>query len=387
MKIPDELKKRNYLKVCLTGGPCSGKTTVLTAIKHQFSGNYQVFEVPEVGTIAYQAGVNLVPSNYTKEEHRIFTYGICKAQIDLENYFEILSTVQKKPVLIFTDRGVADNFAYTEPENKTLIMQEHNWTNEYISDERYDLVVYMVTAASGAVEFYGSANNEARSETPEEAIALDDRNQCEYISHPNLRIIDNTSKGIGEKISRVLNVISAFLEKKPETFHVKNFLLKNGFSIEELQKRVQHHHFRHEITRLTVSEKEKVVRWVVKKFERGFINPTFEVVSQKVKDDETDSMHEVHQSITEKEFLEYLALKDPSFRTLTKQGSAFCWKNGYEHNVISVGGILDKNGVERFMMRILRDTHFLPKMDLPDFATGAEEQKIDQFSFLQAHNF
>lgn len=42
---------------------------------------------------------------------------------------------------------------------------------------RYDLVIHLVTAADGALDFYTTANNDTRKETPEQAIANDTRVQ------------------------------------------------------------------------------------------------------------------------------------------------------------------------------------------------------------------
>jgi hypothetical protein len=49
----------------------------------------------------------------------------------------------------------------------------------------------LVTAANGAVEFYTSANNEARYESPNDAIELDKKLINAWVGHPHFSIIDN----------------------------------------------------------------------------------------------------------------------------------------------------------------------------------------------------
>jgi chromosome condensin MukBEF complex kleisin-like MukF subunit len=39
-----------------------------------------------------------------------------------------------------------------------------------LRDNRYEAVIHLVTAADGAEKFYDSLSNEARYETPEEAV-------------------------------------------------------------------------------------------------------------------------------------------------------------------------------------------------------------------------
>lgn len=63
----------NVYKICITGGPCSGKTTGMNYIRQRFSPNYIVYNVPEVATMAVTAGVNIIPSSFTEESHKKFT--------------------------------------------------------------------------------------------------------------------------------------------------------------------------------------------------------------------------------------------------------------------------------------------------------------------------
>lgn len=110
--------EQKVFKVCLTGGPCSGKTTSLARILQYFSNEFIVYTLPEVATITFTSGVTIVPTDFTEDNHKNFTRSICQMQIDIEKYFENIASIQKKKVIIVVDRGVMDNFAYATPECK-----------------------------------------------------------------------------------------------------------------------------------------------------------------------------------------------------------------------------------------------------------------------------
>ena len=105
------------------------------------------------------------------------------------------------------DRGTMDTRAYVTEDDWQMILEENDWSNWKLRDERYDLIVHLVTAADGAEEFYTLSNNKARSESPLEARQLDERLRMAYLGH-NLRIIDNSSPGgFKSKIRRVMDCI------------------------------------------------------------------------------------------------------------------------------------------------------------------------------------
>lgn len=76
--------------------------------------------------------------------------------------------------------------------------------------QSYDAVFHLVTAAKGAEAHYTTANNLARTETVQEAAALDDRLIAAWAAHPHLRVIDNSSC-FEEKMNRLVHEIALFL--------------------------------------------------------------------------------------------------------------------------------------------------------------------------------
>lgn len=105
--------------------------------------------------------------------------------MDHEDYFEKIASIQKKDVLIITDRGCMDNLAYVGKDAREIIFKETGWTKELIRDSRYDLVLHLVTAAKGAEDFYTQSNNEARRETIEEAQFMDQMTELVWSGHHN----------------------------------------------------------------------------------------------------------------------------------------------------------------------------------------------------------
>ena len=60
-------------KICLTGGPCAGKTSSMVHLKEKLSSKYIVYVLPEVAAMTVGSGVTIIPSEFTPETHKIFT--------------------------------------------------------------------------------------------------------------------------------------------------------------------------------------------------------------------------------------------------------------------------------------------------------------------------
>lgn len=84
------------------------------------------------------------------------------------------------------DRGTMDNFAYIKTDSD-IVMQKLGLDLIELRETRYDMVIHMKTAADGAEEFYSLENNQARSESKEEAIELDKKIQAQWEGHHNFQ--------------------------------------------------------------------------------------------------------------------------------------------------------------------------------------------------------
>ena len=141
-----------------------------------------------------------------------------------ESICEQAAKTSEQKTIIVCDRGALDNKAYMTDEEFNALLKEVN-TSEVELRDNYGAVFHLVTAAKGAVEFYTTANNSARTETPEQAIDMDDKTIAAWTGHPHLRIIDN-STDFDEKIRRLIVEITSYLGE-PEPFEIeRKFLIE-----------------------------------------------------------------------------------------------------------------------------------------------------------------
>lgn len=208
-------------KIVITGGPCAGKTTAMNRIQGVFSKlGYTVLFVPETatelitgGVAPWTCGTNV---DYQKcqmqlqlEKERIFAYGA--------------STMPAEKILLVCDRGALDNKAYMNEADFQLVLDGIG-CNEVELRDSYDAVFHLVTCAKGAEEFYTLENNGARTETVEQAVALDDKIVAAWTGHPHLKIIDNATD-FEEKIRRLVFEISSFLGEQGPMEVKRRFLI------------------------------------------------------------------------------------------------------------------------------------------------------------------
>ena len=218
-------------KIVITGGPCAGKTTGMSWIQNEFTKlGYVVIFIGETATELISGGV----APWTTETN--LDYQICqmRLQLEKEKVFEIASQKMKggDKVLVVCDRGTMDNKAYMSSEDFARALKVLN-LNETELLGRYDAVFHLVTAAKGASEFYTTANNQARTETVEQAIEKDDRLISAWTGHTHFRVIDNTC-GFEDKMKKLIAEISAFLGE-PEPLEIERKYLVEYPDIEFLE--------------------------------------------------------------------------------------------------------------------------------------------------------
>ena len=223
-----ELVKIN--KIVLTGGPCAGKTTALTWISNYFSKRgYSVLFVPETATELITNGVTpwTLKTNY---DYQIYQFRLQKIKEQI--FDDAAKKMKNNKVLIVCDRGILDNKAYMKDIEFKRILKEMG-TNEIKERDSYDAVFHLVSATKGKEEFYTLSNNDARTESLEDARKLDDRIISAWTGHPHFRIIDNSVE-FEEKLERLLKEIALFLGE-PEPYEIERKFLIYYPSIKELE--------------------------------------------------------------------------------------------------------------------------------------------------------
>lgn len=203
----EEVHSVSVNKIVITGGPCAGKSTGMTWIQNAFSTRgYTVLFVPETATELISGGV----APWTCASNVEYQKCQLKLQIEKEKVFEhAANSMKSDKVLIVCDRGALDNKAYMNDAEFALALQ-YTGTNEVELRDEYDAVFHLVTAAKGAEKYYTTANNTARTETVEQAAALDDKLIAAWTGHPHLRVIGNETDFEG-KMKHLVAEIAAFL--------------------------------------------------------------------------------------------------------------------------------------------------------------------------------
>lgn len=222
----------NPIEIVLTGGPGSGKTTGMAhLVDHLTARGWRVLVVPEVATLLLTGGVgdlaHLAATDrtaYLDVQQRLVAM-----QWSLRAHFRRLATSLAADgegaggvgadgkVVILHDRAVLDNAAYMDADEFTGVVDQALAKTPAEVAAAYDAVIHLVTAADGAAEHYTLANNEARSETPEAAVALDRAVQDSWLGHPHFTVVGNpVSGGFEAKLTRLLvAVLNALGEPEP----------------------------------------------------------------------------------------------------------------------------------------------------------------------------
>ena len=208
-------------KIVITGGPCAGKTTAMNRIQGVFTKlGYTVLFVPETATELITGGVAPWTCGTNVE------YQKCQMQLQLEKeriFTQGALTMPTEKILLVCDRGALDNKAYMTQEDFDLVLDAVGH-NEVELRDSYDAVFHLVTCAKGAQEFYTLENNGARTETVEEASALDDKIIAAWTGHPHLKIIDNATD-FEYKIKRLLDEMTSFLGEESPRDIKRRFLI------------------------------------------------------------------------------------------------------------------------------------------------------------------
>jgi thymidylate kinase len=199
--------QKNIVKIVITGGPCGGKSTVLKSIKEALEkAEYKTFIAQEMATRLFESGVEISEKGISLYQ---FQEQLLLRQIDEENFIKNLAeTHNYDNVVILCDRGIMDGQAYISEEDFDKILTNNGYTR-HARDERYDVIIHLVTTAYGAEKFY--KNNKVRKDTIIEARILDDKIKEVWKPHHYVQIIDN-STCFQEKIDRTIKTIFSFLQ-------------------------------------------------------------------------------------------------------------------------------------------------------------------------------
>ena len=316
IKRPENQK---IYKICLTGGPCAGKTTSLTFLSQKLTEKgFRVFSVPEIPTLTKQGGGMIIMGGLSQENIMKFQQYLMKIQMKTEDYFTELAILSGQPSIILCDRGVIDPYAYMEEGVWRTILDSQGWNMLSLRDKRYDAVVHLVTAADGAEEFYSSATNEARYEDLTAAKFIDKRTQLAWIGHPRLSIIDNSVKGFDNKIKRVYCAVSGAVGLPLPDVAYRKYLLKE-FTIPENLKVEK---FILEVTFIQSESKEKEMK-IRKRTQNGLSKYSYSEKTRINGEKGTETQRELNA----RSYMILLAQKDETRNVVVKERNCFIWEH------------------------------------------------------------
>lgn len=170
---------RRRCRIVLTGGPGGGKTTAADLFRREIGE--RVVIVPESATILFAGGF---PRSTEVEAKRAVQRAIFQVQRNLE---DVQSALFPERVLL-CDRGTIDGAAYW-PEGDGDFFRVMGTTFEQ-ELARYDAVVFFETAAVAGQTIEGG--NPVRTESQEEAVALDRKLRSLWSRHPRFLVVPHT---------------------------------------------------------------------------------------------------------------------------------------------------------------------------------------------------
>jgi len=204
VKDPIPPTKRIH-KLVLTGGPCGGKTTGQAHLATFFESlGWKVFRVPETATVLMSGGISFGELN--EEQVLDFQEHLVSTMMALEDTYFSMAEKCTQNVLIIADRGTMDASAFISRDAWEKILTKLGLEDIEISDNRYNHIVHMQSAAIGAEKFYTTEDHTARFEGIELARERDNRAMEAWRDHPYVDIIDNRSD-FDSKINRLIDVV------------------------------------------------------------------------------------------------------------------------------------------------------------------------------------
>ena len=318
LQLREGKKPMHIVKIVITGGPCAGKTTGLSWIQNAFSSRgWRVLFVPETATELISGGV----APWTCGSN--LDYQKCQVQLQLEKeriFWQAAETMQDEKILIVCDRGVMDNKAYMSEVDFQAVLNALSLDTVSLRDG-YDGVFHLVTAAKGAEKFYTLANNQARTETPEQARELDDKLIAAWTGHPHLRVIGNESD-FETKMKRLVAEIAALLGE-PEPFEIERKYLIEYPDISWLESLPNCHKVDIIQTYLLSANGDEVR--VRQRGENGSY-ACYKTVKRSISG---LKRVEIEERLTEREYLSLLMEADPALHPIRKTRYCLTWENQY----------------------------------------------------------
>ena len=193
------LPMQRRCRIALTGGPGGGKTTAADLFRRELGDGVVI--VPESATILFAGGF---PRGHEIDAARSVQSAIFHVQRSVE---DVQSARYPERVLL-CDRGTIDGAAYWPNGDKDFFAAMGTTFEAEL--QRYDAVVFFETAAVAGDSIEGG--NPVRSESLEEAVALDARLRSLWSHHPRFSLVPHSSSFL-RKITVGLGLLQSIVEQ------------------------------------------------------------------------------------------------------------------------------------------------------------------------------
>ncbi|CAL8084431.1 unnamed protein product [Orchesella dallaii] len=198
-------RPKKIYRVVLTGGPCGGKTTGQARLCTFFENlGWKVFRVPEAATVLLGGGIKF--SELSEDEAFRFQEELLRTMMQIESVFFRMAEAIDKDVLIICDRGTMDASAFIKRSYWEDILARNNLNEVDIRDTRYNQIIHMVSAANGAEPFYTTEDHICRTEGIALARELDKKAAQAWVGHPYFDVVDNSSD-FESKVCRMIQCV------------------------------------------------------------------------------------------------------------------------------------------------------------------------------------
>ncbi|MFO0747582.1 MAG: ATP-binding protein [Myxococcota bacterium] len=179
-------------RVAITGGPGAGKTAALEVVRRELCQHVAV--LPEAATVLFRGGF---PRGASSIERRAAQRAIYYVQRELERQALELG----RSSVVLCDRGTLDGVAYWPGDGDAFLAEVGTTRERELA--AYDVVIHLRTP--GAHHGYNHTNH-VRTESADEARALDELILAVWAAHPR-RFVIEASATFTDKLARTLAII------------------------------------------------------------------------------------------------------------------------------------------------------------------------------------
>ena len=197
MTVAPDPPSAKPFRVVVTGGPGGGKTTAADLFRREIGD--RVVIVPETATLLFSGGFPRPAPGGHDDAVRSSQRAIFHVQRNLED----IQAAHYPDRVLLCDRGTVDGAAYW-PDGADDYFASVGSTHAQ-ELQRYDAVLFFETAAAGGQGF--ESENRFRTESQDQAVALDRRLRELWAPHPRFTLIAHS-----ESFLRKMTVALGLLE-------------------------------------------------------------------------------------------------------------------------------------------------------------------------------